>query len=165
MISRHFVVLVVMVGVLGGSVLAGQEVIDRVLSRVNGQIVTLSDLRQCRSLKLLTVDAETDDAYQRELENRLLILREVARSSGLDPDQTAVAARRRDWEAQHGTGPGVSERLAKAGMSADALDSWLANDLRIKAYLDQRFSATPSQERQTVIRHWIDMLRQRAGLR
>ena len=164
MMSRLFIVVVAMVA-LAGSASAGQEVIDKVLSRVDGQIVTLSDLRQSRSLKLVTVEAETDDAYQRELENRLLILREVARSSGLDPDQTAVAARRREWEAQIGTGAAVNERLAKAGMSADALDSWLANDLRIKAYLDQRFSATPSQERQTVIRHWIDMLRQRAGLR
>src|SRR5687767_13471010 len=98
MMTRLAVVLVPMVGVLGGSVPAGQEVIDKVLSRVNGQIVTLSDLRQCRSLKLLTVDADTDDAYQRELENRLLILRELARSKGVDPDKAAIAARRREWE-------------------------------------------------------------------
>ena len=50
-------------------------------------------------------------------------------------------------------------------MSADALDSWLANDVRIKAYLDQRFSSTPAPDRPQVINHWIDMLRQRAGLR
>jgi hypothetical protein len=145
--------------------LSGQEVIDKVLSRVNGQIVTLSDLRQCRSLRLLAADADSDEAYQRELENRLLILRELARSSGGDPDQAAIAARRREWEAMLGSGPAVNERLARAGMSADALDSWLANDVRIKAYLDQRFNSTPPQDRQTVIRHWIDMLRQRAGLR
>jgi hypothetical protein len=145
--------------------LSGQEVIDKVLSRVNGQIVTLSDLRQCRTLKLLAVDADTDEAYQRELENRLLILREIARSAGADPDQSAIAARRREWESALGAGPALNDRLANAGMSVEALESWLANDVRIRAYLDQRFSSTPSPERQTVIRHWVDMLRQRAGLR
>ena len=144
---------------------AGQEVIDRVLSRVNGQIVTSSDLRQIRSLKLLPVDADTDEAYQRALENRLLILRELTRTASGDPDQQAIAARRREWEAQLGSGPALNERLSQAGMSADALDSWLANDVRIRVYLDQRFSATPAGDRGQVISHLIDMLRQRAGLR
>lgn len=157
--------IVVIAALLLSAPLAGQEVIDRVLSRVNGQIVTLSDLRQCRSLKLLSVDGDTDDAYQRALENRLLILREMSRGAGAEADQQAIAARRREWEGLLGSGPPVQDRLAQAGMSADALDSWLANDVRIKAYLDQRFSSTSAADRPQVISHWIDTLRQRAGLR
>jgi hypothetical protein len=157
--------LVITCLLLGAPLGAGQEVIDRVLSRVNGQIVTLSDLRQTRTLKLLAVDADTDEAYQRALENRLLILREMSRGAAADPDQQAIAARRREWEARLGSGPPVQERLEQAGMSADTLDSWLANDVRIKAYLEQRFSSTPAPDRPQVINHWIDMLRQRAGLR
>ena len=144
---------------------ASQEVLDRIVSRFNGQIVTMSDLRQCRMLRLLTVSGDTDEAYQRELENRLLILQEVSRTGARDPDAQAIATRRREWEAALGGGPALTERLTRAGMSAEALDSWLANDVRIQAYLDERFRGTPPGDRPQAIAHWVSALRQRAGLR
>jgi hypothetical protein len=162
-VTKHLTLVITLI--LAAPLGAGQEVIDRVLSRVNGQIVTLSDLRQCRSLKLLAVDGDSDEAYQRALENRLLILREISRGAAGEADQQAIASRRREWEGLLGSGPPVQDRLAQAGMSADALDAWLANDVRIKVYLDQRFSSTPAADRPQVVNHWIDMLRQRAGLR
>jgi hypothetical protein len=144
---------------------ASQEVLDRIVSRFNGQVVTISDLRQCRTLKLLTVSAESDEAYQRELENRLLILQEISRAGTGDPDAQAIAARRREWESSLGGGPALADRLARAGMSSEALDAWLANDVRIQIYLDERFRGTGSDQRSQALAHWISALRQRAGLR
>jgi len=157
------VVVLTLVALSGAAAPASQEVLDRVVSRFNGQIVTMSDLRRCRMLKLLNVSGDTDEAYQRELENRLLILQEASRGGVSDPDAQAVATRRREWEAALGGGPALMERLAKAGMSAEALDSWLANDIRIHAYLDERFRGSP--DRPQAVAHWISNLRQRAGLR
>jgi hypothetical protein len=50
-------------------------------------------------------------------------------------------------------------------MSSEALDAWLANDVRIQTYLDERFRGTGSDQRAQALAHWISALRQRAGLR
>jgi hypothetical protein len=137
-----------------------QQIADRIVVKVNGAMITLSDVRQARLLKL--VPGDTDAAIQRGLENRLLILDEVNRSR---PGQSGdLEARRRQWEAALG-GRSVSELLKTAGMSSGALDDWLRDDVRIQGYLDERFGSVPPAERERAIQRWVDGLRVRADIR
>src|SRR6187549_2665332 len=87
-------------GVLAGSAgLSAQEPLDRILSRVNGKIVTLSDVRQAQLLKLVD-DVGSEAGTQRALENRLLLLAELSRVTSLPPATAGeFEARRREWEA------------------------------------------------------------------
>jgi hypothetical protein len=64
--------------------LPAQVELDRIVSRVDGRIVTQSDIRQARALKLVDETA-SDEATQRALETRLLILHELDRAAPLPP--------------------------------------------------------------------------------
>jgi hypothetical protein len=154
-------ILALAAGLAAGLVgLGAQGALDRIVVHVNGAPILLSDIRQARLLKL--VPGESDAAIQRALENRLLMLAEASRgrTPGPGPD---VGVRRRQWETLLG-GP-VTERLARAGMSAAALDDWLRNDLRIEAYIEERFGALPAADREQAVQRWIAGLRTRADIR
>ncbi len=162
---RHLIVA----GVLGLSApLAAQTTIDRVLVRVHGEIITQSDVRQARLLKLFgpRPDADTTDAaLQRELENRRLLLAEVARLPLAEPPAEARAARRQALVAALGPGADLPQLLERAGMTDSGLDEWCRNDLRIEALLDDRFKNIPPASRPAAVAAWVDELRRRAGLR
>jgi hypothetical protein len=145
-----------------------QVTIDRVLSRVSGEIITQSDVRQARLLKLFGArgdDQASDAAIQRELENRRLILIEVARAALPEPTAERRAARRREWQASLGGSADVPKLLERTGMSDTAMDDWCRNDLRIDAFLAERFKSVPAPDRPREISVWVDELRRRAGLR
>lgn len=151
---------------LAASVAAPQDVvIDRMLAVVNGDVVTLSDVRAARRLRLVplsialpttTADAAgaaraleglTDDALVTQVIQRRLVLTEIARYSPSDPTTEQMAARRVVWESTLPAGTNVASVLAAVGMREPALAAWLRDDLRIAAYLDQRFTAAAQPTR------------------
>ena len=137
---------------------------DRILSRVNGKIVTRSDVRQAQLLKLVN-EIGSEEVTRRALENRLLLLGEMARATSLPPATDAeLAAHRREWDARVGGGANVSRLLAQAAMSEADLQNWLRDDLRIQAYLQRQFGAIPDADRGRAIDESLVRLRQRAGL-
>jgi len=138
-----------------------QGVVDRTLSSVNGQVILQSDIRQIRLLKLLKTAGGPDDAIQNELENRILMLAELGRTTG-EPTAEEKAQRRRQWEASLGSGPPLAARLAEAGMSEAGLEGWLRDDVRLEKYLSQRFGNSPDPA--GAISTWIQGLRRRSGL-
>ena len=145
---------------------AKQVVIDRVVSRVNGEIITQSDIRQARLLRLFPrLDAASDDdAIRRALENRALVLAEVRRATTPDPSADRRAVWRRTWEGTLGSAE-VLPLLQRAGMTETALEDWCRNDLRIDDFLGERFKSVPAGERSREVDSWIAILRTRAGLK
>jgi hypothetical protein len=139
--------------------------LDHVLSTVHSTKIWKSDVRQARMLKLCDPSAQSDDAILTELQNRVLMLAEVARGQASEPTADQLAARRRDWEQALGAGPGLDALMARAGMTPRDLQGWLRDDLRITNYLDQRFGALPPPQRTTRVKDWVADLRQRAGLK
>jgi len=138
-----------------------QVELDRIVSRVNGRIITASDVRQCRQLKLVD-DVSSDAAAQRALENRWLILAEMNRAAAVAPPSDAdVAARRAEWVATLGGSP----NLAASGMAENELRAWLRDDLRIRAYLNRQFGTMPEADRSRATGDWLGRLRERADLR
>ncbi|MEP7117313.1 MAG: hypothetical protein ABI880_07020, partial [Acidobacteriota bacterium] len=73
--------------------------------------------------------------------DRALMLHEVARFSPAEPDPADVAARLADVRRRAGGDAGLSAVLARGGFSASLLTAWVRDDLRITAYLDQRFAS------------------------
>ena len=138
--------------------------IDRTLQHVYSTPIMASDIRQVKLLKLLPNIEMSDDRILVQLENRLLVLREVGRQSAPQPSSTAIAARRQTWAAGWPAATDFPSLMAKAGMNDQALDGWFRDDLRIEAYLDLRFGATTDDERATRLAEWIAELRRRANL-
>ena len=146
---------------IGAGGLRAQVELDRIVGRVGARVITRSDVHQARLLKLLE-DVSSDEAIQRGLEDRWLVLEEVRRSAPLPPgsDQD-LAARRADWERRVGGSAAATDLLAKASMSEAALQAWLRDDLRIEAYLARQFSTVPAPERSKASSDWLGRLRQR----
>lgn len=144
------------------SVIAQVE-LDRIVSRVGGRIVTHSDIRQARLLRLVE-DVESDLAVQRALETRYLILQELQRAAPL-PSMSAeqVESRRAEWTATL-AGAAVGDLLRQNGMSDADLDAWLRDDLRIRAYVRRQFGMLGDAERAQAVADWVSRLRQRAEL-
>jgi hypothetical protein len=156
--------LAVMLTLAGAAPRGVQAELDRIVAQVNGAILTRSDVRQARLLKLV-VDVSSDDAVQRALEDRLLMLGEVTRAPVNDPvSAEALAARRREW--QDAVGPAnVPALLRQAEMSESALDIWLRDDVRIRNYVARQFGSVADADRAKTTADWLARLRQRAGLR
>jgi hypothetical protein len=141
-----------------------QVELDRIVSRVEGRIVTQSDIRQARALKLVE-DTSSDAATLRGLETRLLMLHELSRAAPLPPaGASEVDARRGEWVATVGGETQVADLLQQSGMSPAHLDDWLRDDLRIRAYLHRQFGMLGEAERAQGMAEWLARLRQRAGL-
>jgi hypothetical protein len=143
--------------------LFAQVLIDGVLLKLGADVITVSDVRQARLLKLVDAPDGTDEAFVDALVKRRLILQELGRNPPTDPSSAALDARRREWESTLGPGVDVSSLRARAGMTEATLRAWLRDDLRIAAYVDQRFPA--SGDRAAAIAAWVGELRQRAGIR
>lgn len=140
---------------------AAQTRIDGVLLKFGGDIITDSDVRQARVLKLVDAANDSDQAYVDALVDRRLMLAEIRRSPPSEPSAAAIDAKRRQWEARLGAGADAAALLARAGLTDAGLRGWLRDDLRIQSYLDQRFTS----DRDRGVTAWLGELRRRAGLK
>jgi hypothetical protein len=159
-------ILIAVIGlVLAAPVLRAQQVeLDRTLERIYDSVVTTSDVRQVRLLKLAEGGADTDAAAQTTIENRLLIKRELARGNVPEPAADRIAEKREAWRKTWPASTDIPALLARAGMSAQGLDGWFRDELKIEAYLADRFPQSADSRRTERINAWINDLRRRANL-
>jgi hypothetical protein len=142
--SPRVLVLVVILIAWGRPALlgAGQEtLVERTVAIVGGAVITLSDVRTALALAL--VDAagpETERDATTRLVERWLVLREVSRFAPPEPPQAAIDGRLAAIEARVGSPAGLQAILERGGFTRGRLAAWVRDDLRIAAYLDQRFA-------------------------
>ena len=142
-----------------------QTELDHIVARVNNRIITNTDVEHARQLQLVA-DTASDDATRRCLEDRILVLTEIARVAPVAPaGDDELAERRSEWVARVGGSGRAAELLTAAGMSDPSLQQWFRDDVRIQSYLKRQFGAGPESDRAKAQADWIARLRQRAGLR
>lgn len=139
-----------------GAHASAQTLIDRVVVRVNDDIITQSDVTQARLLRLTPPEAMSDNAIVDALINRRLMLTEIARFPATEPAAAELAARRQAWQATLGSAATVAELLRRAGMTDALLEGWLRDDARIQAYLDRRFSQSTVPRRDQLLKYYED---------
>jgi hypothetical protein len=124
---------------------AGQgEIIDRMLAVVEGQLITLSDVRAVTRLGLETVPPG-DDPIRSVLDAlivRQLMLVEVDRYAPPEPAEAAISARLTIIRARAPDALGFEVTLHEVGMTADHLRRYVRDTLRVESYLEQRFTAS-----------------------
>lgn len=121
----------------------GAEIIDRILATVAGRVITQSDAGAALALGLIDTgesDDRTATALLRLIERELMLI-EVDRYAPPEPDKELVN-RRIDSIRERFADPGAFRReLVGNGMNETRLRAFLRDDLRIEAYVDQRFTA------------------------
>ncbi len=128
---------------------AGAEIIDRVLAVVAGNLITLSDANAVIDLHLMAFEEGADQIRQilPRLIDRALMLAEVERYAPPEPDADAVNRQVVTARARFPTAQAFEAALARVGFDERHLREMLRQDLRIVAYLDQRFTVqTPTDD-------------------
>jgi hypothetical protein len=157
-----------LVALLNISTAHGQpgELIDRVLAVAAGDVIMLSDVRAAQDFGLVEVSSTTDlvGAVLSRLIERALILDEVDRYSPPEPPPDAIEVALAAARARFATGNAFDAALARAGLDERRLRALLRQNLRVQAYLGQRFSADSLERRQSMIDDWVAGLRRRADI-
>jgi hypothetical protein len=121
---------------------AAQEVlIERTVAIVGGAVITLADARTAVALHLVEVAGPQPLAVAtKRLVERWLMLHEVDRFAPPEPPAAEIQARLAAMSARAGTPAAFAGVLAQGGFTEARLAQWVRDDLRITAYLDQRFA-------------------------
>ncbi len=151
---------------------AAEQLLDRILAVVQGQVILLSDVRLFLDTGLVEPTPAADPvppALERLIERRL-ILDQAARYVVDDPAPDAVDARMRQIVQHVGGRHTLDAALAAAGYAAEDLEQVVQDDLRIEGYLLRRFPppSRPSEDaaaiRQGLIDDWLASLRTRGAV-
>jgi hypothetical protein len=161
------------------------EIIDKVLAILPGQIVTLSDLEAALDLGLVEPPPGQDrtSGGLAALVDRILMLNEVRRVVPPEPSAAAIDERMALMRQRFKSPDEMSRMLAARGLDESVVRIYAADDLRLKSYLDERFSAAsqPTDEeirqageaararlvaerRQALVSAWVADLRRRADV-
>jgi hypothetical protein len=143
---RRLIAAAAVFGILT-SVSARAQIIDRILAVVNGALILQSDVMMAVRLGLAPAPAASDPvaAPLDALIERRLVLEEVDRYAPPDPTDADIDRRLADVRGR--AGAGFDAILRETGISSDQLRRQVRDDLRMEAYLLQRFGAMqPSEE-------------------
>jgi hypothetical protein len=118
--------------------LGAQQLLDRIVARVNGAVITLTDVKAAVTLALVDVPpgAEESVAIERMID-RQLVLAEVARFAPPEPAPEDVA--RETAALIERVGGRLSALTAATGVDEAGIRDMARDNLRIQAYLNQRF--------------------------
>lgn len=121
--------------------LSAQQLLDRVLARVDGAPITLTDVQAAIGLGIIQVgsgDAVAEATQQ--MIDRQLELTEVQRFPPPEPSPDAVA--RETARLQTNAGPRLPVLTQSTGLTEQRITDVARDNLRIAGYLDQRFGTT-----------------------
>lgn len=142
------------------------ETIDRVLAVVAGSLITLSDVNAANALGLVRPSPSSADPVRdvlSQLIDRELQLTEVERFAPPEPTAEAVDEAVAEVRTRFPSEQALNAVLARSGIDLPHLRETLRENLRIRAYLDQRF-ASAGEGRQPVVDEWTAGLRRRAQI-
>ena len=121
---------------------SAQQLIDRVVARVEGFAITLTDVQAALGLGAIQAPADADpiEAGTQLMVDRQLLLAEVQRFPPPEPDAAAIASE--IARLKMNAGPRLPALMQSTGLSDQAIRDIALDDLRVLAYLDQRFGTT-----------------------
>jgi len=145
---------------------AAAETIDRVLAVVAGQLIMLSDVNAVRGLGIVTVPPDSPDPTAdvlAKLLDRELMLAEVDRYAPPEPDPATIDRDVAAVRARFPSAKAFDDVLARSGFDATHVRELVRQNLRLNAYLEQRFAVagTDASRRQMLIDDWVASLRRR----
>ena len=135
------------------------------LAVVGGQLILLTDVTAARDLGLQTADGSADPVRTilTKLIDRELVLTEVDRYAPPEPEAEAVDREIQRVRARFASPREFDATLARSGIDENHVRETVRQDLRIVAYMTQRFTAA-GDRRQQLIDEWMTGLRRRADL-
>lgn len=138
------------------------EPLDRILARVNGQVVLLSDAQAARVLGLAGLPPQGElSAAAHALVDRQLMVAEAMRGLPEAPDAARVEKEVAAMTARVGGPSRLSPVMAETGVTVEHLRRLARESLWIDAYLQQRFADGLTSDAGQA---WLGDLRRRASI-
>lgn len=126
---------------------AGQQVVDRIIARVDDDILTLSELRELeRFQRLVEGRAADQEALLRQLLEQWIVENEAAATRFPRPTAARVEQELKRLAGQFGSAEDYRARLAEFGLTESAVRRLLERQLYLGAFLDYRFRPAVSIE-------------------
>ena len=131
-----------------------QQLLDHVVSRVDGYAITLTDVQAALGLGVIRLAAGADrlEAGTQQLVDRQLILAEVQRFPPPEPPEAAVD--REVARLQAIAGSNLASLKQSTGLTDQRIRDVARADLRILAYLEQRFGPTTQVSDEDVAQYY-----------
>jgi hypothetical protein len=117
---------------------SGQQLLDRVLARIGTEAITQTDVRALVEFGLIDAKSPTDPAAVQQAIDRQLELKEVARFPPPEPQAAAIDQQLVTMKAR--VGDRLDEVMRATGLDEARLRGLARDTVRIRAYLEQRFS-------------------------
>jgi len=155
--------------VLAVSSAVAAEPIDRVLAVVAGQLIMLSDVNAVRELGIVNASVDSRDPTGEVLArliDRELMLAEVDRYAPPEPDPKDVDRDVAVIRDRFPTPKAFNDALERSGFDLRHVREIVRQNLRLRAYLDQRFAVADSDQprRQKLVDDWLAGLRRRTSV-
>jgi hypothetical protein len=163
----NFLLSTVLAVVAAGGAVVRAETIDRVLAVAAGQVIMLSDVMAALDLGLVPDDGAADrvGAALAKLINRGLELVEANRYAPPEPGDDAVERELAGVRGRFPSAAAFDAVLQRSGLTEAQLRATLRENLRIRAYIAQRFAGSEdAARRQMLIDEWVAGLRQRGDV-
>ena len=135
------------------SPLGAQQLLDRVVARVDNYAITLTDVRAAVALGIVEVrPGEGEQAAAERLVDRQLVLAEVARFAPPEPSPAALAREVAAITAR--AGGRLAAIMEATGLDEGRIRDLARDNLRITAYLAQRFGPSDQLTEEDVLQYY-----------
>ncbi len=151
--TRALVALAMVILVTVAPAVTAQTLLDRVVARVNGTVILLTDVRAAVAFGLIDAAPESEDAIE-QMVQRILLLDEVSRFPPPEPAPAVLdveVARLRTH-----VGGSLDAVRRSTGVTDDQVRLMARDRLKIQAYLDQRFGVGVPLTDEQVLQYYRD---------
>lgn len=134
--------------------MSAQQLLDRVVARIDGYAITLTDVNAAVALGIVDAPqgADRESVAIQRLVERQLVLAEVARFA---PPEPAAAAVDREVAAMTARAGGrLAAVMESTGLDEVRVREMARDTLRIQAYLNQRFGTTVQVSTEEVMQYY-----------
>jgi len=135
------------------SPLGAQLLLDRIVARVDGYAITLTDVRAALAFGVVDLPAGAgEQAAVEPLIDRQLVLAEVARFAPPEPATADIAREVAAITAR--TGGRLTEVMETTGVDEGRVREMARDNLRTQAYLNQRFGTSAQLAEEEVLQYY-----------
>lgn len=137
----------------------GQRVVDRIVARIEGDIITLSEVRELgRFQKLVEGKAAGDEELLRQLIDQWVVATEAAASRFERPTDAEVKGDLTRLEKEFASPEAFRARLGELQLEEAAVRRLLGRQIWLSRYLDYKFRPAAQVEDAEIERHYGEEL-------
>jgi parvulin-like peptidyl-prolyl isomerase len=138
---------------------AGQVVVDRIVARIENDVITLSDVRELAAFQRLASRAPAPEPeLLRQLIDQWIVRNDAAAARFPRPSQQEVESEFETLRKRVGTPQAFAARLEELGLTEKDVRRLIENQIYLDLFLDRKFRAMSRIQPEDVERYYREVL-------